>query len=154
VGLCLVESSRKTVAQVRELAITYSSEGGDAISALDGVSIDIRAGEVVGILGESGCGKSTLARALLRLLPPNGAWTRGTILIDGRDLLHLSATELRLIRGRVISLIPQDPALALNPVLSVGSQVAEVLRAHLLLNAQQRRQRGHGVAVGSRFRTP
>ena len=140
-GLCLVESSRKTVAQVRELAITYSSEGGDAISALDGVSIDIRAGEVVGILGESGCGKSTLARALLRLLPPNGAWTRGTILIDGRDLLHLSATELRLIRGRVISLIPQDPALALNLVLTAGSQIAEVLRAHLPLNAEQRRER-------------
>ncbi len=141
-GLCLVENSRKSVAQVRELAITYSSEGGDnAVRALDGVSIDIRDREVVGILGESGCGKSTLARALLRLLPPNAIWTRGTILIDGRDLLHRSERELRLIRGRVISLIPQDPAVALNPVLAVGSQVGEAMRAHLLLNAEQRRQR-------------
>ena len=136
-----MESSRKVVAQVRDLAVTYSSEGSDAICALDGVTIDIRAGEVVGILGESGCGKSTLASALLRLLPPNATWTRGTILIDGRDLLHLSERELRLIRGRVVSLIPQDPALALNPVLTAGSQVGEVLRAHLLVNAEQRRER-------------
>src|SRR5580658_11287189 len=123
-----MDSRSESFAQVRELAITYSSEDGGPICALDGVSIDIRAGEVAGILGESGCGKSTLASALLGLLAPN-AKCEGTILIRGRDLLNISERELRLIRGRVISLIPQDPALALNPVMTVGSQVGEVLRA-------------------------
>ena len=134
-----MDSPREYFAQVRELAITYSSEDGGPICALDGISIDIRAGEVVGILGESGCGKSTLASALLGLLAPNAKCEGGTILIRGRDLLNLSERELRLIRGRVISLIPQDPDLTLNPVMTAGSQVGEVLRAHLLLNAQQRR---------------
>ncbi len=134
-----MDSPSEYFAQVRELAVTYSSEDGEPIRALDGISIDIRAGEVVGILGESGSGKSTLASALLRLLAPNARCEGGTILIDGRDLLKVPERELRLIRGRVISLIPQDPALALNPVMTAGSQVGEVLRAHLLLNARRRR---------------
>jgi len=134
-----VDSPSECLAQVRELAVTYSSEDGNPIYALDGISINIRAGEVVGILGESGCGKSTLASALQRLLAPNARCEAGTILIGGRDLLSLPERELRSIRGRVISLIPQDPALALNPVITAGLQVGEVLRAHLPLNSQQRR---------------
>ena len=126
-------------AEVRELAVTYSCEGGGTIHALDGVNLKIRAGEVVGILGESGCGKSTLASALLRLLAPNARCEDGTILICGRNLLNLPEKELRLIRGRVISLIPQDPALTLNPVMTVGSQIGEALRAHLPGTASQRR---------------
>ncbi|MGB0050416.1 MAG: ABC transporter ATP-binding protein [Terriglobales bacterium] len=135
----LVNSSREHFAQVRDLAIAYSSENGDSVRALDGINIDIRTGEVVGILGESGCGKSTLASALLRLLAPNATCASGTILIGGRDLMGLPEKELRSIRGRLISLIPQDPALALNPVMAAGSQIGEVLRAHLPLNARQRR---------------
>jgi oligopeptide/dipeptide ABC transporter ATP-binding protein len=126
---------------VRELTVTYSPENGEPIRALDGVSIEIRPGEIVGILGESGSGKSTLASALLRLLPPHAKCEGGTILVGGRDLLNLSERELRAIRGREISLIPQDPALSLNPVMTAGSQVDEVLRAHLPLTAQQRRER-------------
>lgn len=134
-----MDSPSEYFAQVRGLAVTHSSDDGEPIRALDGISLDIRAGEVVGILGESGAGKSTLASALLRLLAPNARCEGGTILIGGRDLLKVPERELRLIRGRVISLIPQDPALALNPVLTAGSQVGEVLRAHLRLNARQRR---------------
>ena len=126
---------------MRELSVTYSPEAGEPIRALDGVSIEVRSGEIVGILGESGCGKSTLASALLRLLAPHAKCEGGTILAGGRDLLNLSERELRAIRGREISLIPQDPALSLNPVMTAGSQVDEVLRAHLPLNAQQRRKR-------------
>jgi peptide/nickel transport system ATP-binding protein len=136
-----VDSSRKYFAQVRELTVTYSPEEGEPIRALDGVSIEIRSGEIVGILGESGCGKSTLASALLRLLAPHAKCEGGTILFCGRNLLNLSERELRAIRGREISLIPQDPALSLNPIMTAGSQAAEVLRAHLPLNAQQRRER-------------
>lgn len=135
------DSAEKYFVQVRQLAVSYSSQGGNPVCALDGLSIEIRAGEIIGVLGESGCGKSTLASALLRLLPPNARCEAGSILVRGRDLLSLSESELRAIRGREISLIPQDPALALNPLMTVGSQVGEVLRAHLPLRAEQRRAR-------------
>jgi len=135
------DRSTENLAQLRELEVTYASAGGATIRALDGLSIDIRAGEIVGILGESGCGKSTLASALLRLLPSNAQCARGTILVNGLDLMSLSEKELRSIRGRVISLIPQDPALALNPVMKVGLQIGEALRAHLQSNAEHRRMR-------------
>ena len=82
---------------MRELTVTYSPEDGEPIRALDGISIDVRPGEIVGILGESGCGKSTLANALLRLLAPHAKCDGGTILIRGRDLLNLSERELREI---------------------------------------------------------
>ena len=129
------------LAQVQDLTVTYHPERGDPIRALDGVSIEVRPGEIVGILGESGCGKSTLASTFLRLLAPRAKCDGGTIFVSGRELLNLSERELRAIRGREISLIPQDPALSLNPVMTAGSQIGEVLRAHLPLNAQQRRER-------------
>ena len=109
--------------------------------AVDDLSLAIGEGEVVGILGESGCGKSTLANAILRLLPDHAACQQGTILFRRRDLLAMSESKLRDIRGREISVVPQDPALALNPVINVGSQIAEVLRAHLPLRATERRAR-------------
>jgi peptide/nickel transport system ATP-binding protein len=136
-----VNGSTENLLQVRELRATYSPENCDPIRALDGVSLDVRAAEVVGILGESGCGKSTLASALLRLLPLHAKCDSGTILLHGHELLNLSEGDLRTIRGREISLIPQDPALSLNPVMTAGSQIGEVLRAHLPLNAPQRRTR-------------
>jgi oligopeptide/dipeptide ABC transporter ATP-binding protein len=136
-----VDGSNEYFVQVRDLTVTYHPENGEPIRALDGLSIEVRPGEIVGILGESGCGKSTLASALLRLLAPRAKCEGGTILVRGRDLLNLPEKELRAIRGRAISLIPQDPALSLNPVMTAGSQIGEVLRAHLPLKAQQRRER-------------
>jgi oligopeptide/dipeptide ABC transporter ATP-binding protein len=135
-----VDDSKEYFVQVRDLTVTYYPEDVYPIRALDGVSIEVCPGQVVGVLGESGCGKSTLASALLRLLAPHAKCEHGLILVRGRDLLNLSDEELRATRGREISLIPQDPALALNPVMTAGSQVGEVLRAHLPLNAQQRRK--------------
>lgn len=126
--------------RVHDLAVTYGAGEGVPIRAVDGVSLDIRPAEIVGILGESGCGKSTLASALLRLLPP-GAKCEGRILFRDRDLVNLSEAELHTIRGREIALIPQDPALSLNPVITAGALIGEVLRAHLPLSAAQRRQR-------------
>ena len=136
-----MDGAKEYFVSVRELTITYSPEDGDPVRAVDGLSLAIGPGEIVGILGASGCGKSTLASAMLRLLPPHARCEGGAILIRGRDLLHLSEKELRAIRGREISLIPQDPALSLNPVMTAGSLVGEVLRAHFPLNAEQRRQR-------------
>jgi oligopeptide/dipeptide ABC transporter ATP-binding protein len=136
-----VDDSKEHFAQVKDLTVTYYPEKGDPVRALDGANIELRTGEIVGILGESGCGKSTLASALLRLLPPHARCESGTILFRGRNLLNLSEKELRALRGVEISLISQDPALSLNPVMTAGSQIGEVLRTHLPINAQQRRER-------------
>ena len=96
---------------------------------------------MVGILGESGSGKSTLAAALLKLLPAHAEYKDGEILFEGRDLLKMPDAELRAIRGSRAALIPQDPASTLNPVLKVGTQIAEVLRAHMSQTGRERRQR-------------
>ncbi|MGB6384328.1 MAG: ABC transporter ATP-binding protein [Terriglobales bacterium] len=136
-----MDDSKEYFIQVRDLTVTYYSEDGNPVRALDGANLELRAGEIVGILGESGCGKSTLASALLRLLAPHARCENGTILFRGRNLLNLSEKELRALRGVEISLISQDPALSLNPVMTVGSQISEVLRTHLPLNAQERRKR-------------
>lgn len=128
------------LARVRDLTVTYSPDESPSIRAVDGVTLEIRPGKIVGILGESGCGKSTLASALLRLLPP-AAKCRGEFLFRGRELLTLPEAELRALRGRDIALVPQDPALSLNPVMTAGALIGEVLRAHLPFSAGQRRQR-------------
>jgi oligopeptide/dipeptide ABC transporter ATP-binding protein len=127
--------------QIRGLSVTYSPHDGKHLRALDDACLEVAKGEVLGIVGESGCGKSTLANAILGLLPSNASIDTGAILFDARDLLSLSEPEYRAIRGRSISLVPQQPALSLNPVLTVGTQVAEVLRAHLSSTARQRRDR-------------
>lgn len=131
----------ESLAQIRELKVTYLTARGVRVEAVDGVSLEIRGGEIVGILGESGCGKSTLAHAILRLLPKYARYEGGNIFLRGQDLLTMSEPELRAIRGRDVSLIPQDPSLSLNPVIGVGSQIAEVLRAHSSMGARERRER-------------
>jgi oligopeptide/dipeptide ABC transporter ATP-binding protein len=98
---------------------------------LENVSLQIGAGEIIGVLGESGCGKSTLANAVLGLLPKAASVANGRIYFHENDLLRMSEAELSRIRGSKIALVPQDPALALNPVLTVGTQIGEVLSAHI-----------------------
>ena len=129
--IALSQSSKQTFLEIRDLTVTYSPNPGTAIRALDGIKLDIRPAEVLGILGESGCGKSTLAKALLQLLPYD-AQLAGSIVFLKRDLLRLADRDLRAIRGRETSLIQQDPASALNPVITAGSQIGEVL-AHMFL---------------------
>lgn len=109
--------------------------------ALNGIRLEIRRSEILGILGESGSGKSTLAHAILGLLPTHARIVAGEIFWRGRDLLCVPESELRSIRGREISWVSQEPALSLNPVMSVGNQIAEVLRAHLPSTSRERRER-------------
>ena len=109
--------------------------------ALNGIRLEIRRSEILGILGESGCGKSTLAHAILGLLPAHARIVAGEVLWHGRDLLRFPESELRTIRGREISWVSQQPALSLNPVMCVGNQVGEVLRAHVPSTSTERRER-------------
>lgn len=104
-------------------------------------SFSIEAGETLALVGESGCGKSVTAFSVMRLLPANARIASGRILMDGRDLLQRSEREMREIRGKQISLIQQEPMTSLNPVLSIGLQIAEVIRRHDKLSRKAARAR-------------
>jgi peptide/nickel transport system ATP-binding protein len=111
----------------------FTDEG--VVRAVDGVDFYINKGETLGVVGESGCGKSVTALSIMRLIPtPPGRITEGSIMYDGRNLLDLSAAQMRKIRGKEISMIFQEPMTSLNPVFTVGEQIAEALRLHEGLN--------------------
>ena len=107
-----------------------SARGTRVVPAVDDVTLRLDAGETLGIVGESGSGKTTLALTILRLLPPAGRIIRGAIRFEGEDLLAKSAAEMRRIRGKRIAMILQDPMASLNPLFTVGDQVAEPIRVH------------------------
>ena len=109
--------------------------------AVDGIDFTVRAGETLALLGESGCGKSASALSLLRLLPPTGRILDGKVNFAGRDLLQLPETEMRAVRGGGMAMIFQEPATSLNPVLTVGRQIGEVLERHLALSGEAVRRR-------------
>ena len=105
------------------------------------LSLAIRPGESYGLVGESGCGKSTVALAAIRYLARNGRVSAGRILVDGRDLMRLSGSELRALRARSVSMVYQDPARALNPTLRIGPQMTEVFEATEGLTGPAARER-------------
>lgn len=125
---------------VRGLSVDWIGESGP-VRALDEVSLDLAPGEVLGVAGESGCGKSTLAQALLRILPPPAVITGGEVRFEGRDLLRLDEPALREIRWRRISMVFQGAMDALNPVLTVGEQLGDTLRAHRAAGRVEARDR-------------
>ncbi|MEO3474835.1 ABC transporter ATP-binding protein [Roseomonas sp. CAU 1739] len=114
---------------VEDLAIRYVS-GGTSRRVVDRVSFTVAPGEVLALVGESGSGKTTTAQAVLGLLPANGSIERGSIRLDGTDIAHWPEKKLSALRGARISLIPQDPTTSLNPVRTVGAQIAEILQIH------------------------
>jgi peptide/nickel transport system ATP-binding protein len=123
--------------EIGDLSVVLPTERGP-LRAVSGVSLALATGRSLGIVGESGSGKTMLSRAILRLLPP-GARVSGSAVLDGRDLYALSRESLRRLRGRELAVIFQDPMTSLNPVLSIGGQIAEALREHLGL--------GHAAAA-------
>lgn len=137
------------VLQVRDLTVAMSGAGG-SIRPVNGVSLDVRGGESIGIVGESGSGKSVLCKTIMGLLGSAGTTITGEIAFDGRDLLRLTEDELRAVRGAGIGMIFQDPMSALNPVVRIGRQISEVLRAHKGMTRAQARETAIGVlkAVG------
>ncbi|WP_172299752.1 ABC transporter ATP-binding protein [Pseudoruegeria sp. HB172150] len=131
--------SSETVLSVRGLTASFG-QGDRKLTAVNGVSFDVRKGEVLGLVGESGSGKSVTLRALTRLLP-EGAEVTGQVMWRGRDLVSLPPAALRQVRGGQISMIFQEPMTALNPVLPVRVQIEENLRAHTGLDAAGRKAR-------------
>ncbi len=118
----------------------FTREG--VVRAVDGVSLAIEAGSTLGLVGESGCGKSVTALSIMRLLPtPPAQIVSGSIRFDGRDLTGLSERELEDVRGREIGMVFQDPMTALNPTLTIGTQIVEVLERHLGLDRRGARRR-------------
>jgi peptide/nickel transport system permease protein len=122
------ETAGTSVIKVRDLRVWYGSERGP-VQAVDGVSLDVRQGEMLGVVGESGCGKSTLARGLLGLLPA-GAVRDGLVEFDGRNLVELPSEEMRWLRGPSLGMVFQEPMTRLDPLMRVSAHFAEALRTH------------------------
>ena len=127
--------------EIKDLETCFRTPGGD-VHAVDGVSFEVRGGETLGLVGESGCGKSVTALSIMQLVPePAGEVVGGSITFDGTDLRTLSDREIRALRGNDLAMIFQDPMTSLNPVLTIGRQISEVLRLHLDMSKAKARQR-------------
>jgi oligopeptide/dipeptide ABC transporter ATP-binding protein len=126
------------VLEVSDLSVHFPTERG-TVRAVDGVSFHVAEGETLGLVGESGCGKSVLALSLLRLPPPPGRITGGRIVFQGTDLMALPEKRLRHFRGRGIGLVFQEPSAALDPVFTVGAQIAEGPIVHKMMTRKEAR---------------
>ena len=124
------EIKKDALLSVRHLTVEYTSEG-EVIHAVNDVSFELEKGKTIGLVGETGAGKTSIAKAILRILPePPARVKNGEIWFEGRELLGLKEEEMRKIRGKNISMIFQDPMTALNPIMRIGEQIAEVIRLH------------------------
>ena len=131
---------------VDDLRVEFWTDRG-TIYAVNGVSFEISAGQTLGIVGESGCGKSVTSLALLGILPRAGRVAGGTAHFEGSNLFELSDREMRRIRGKDIAMIFQDPMTSLNPVLTIGYQIAEGLMRHRRLDRREARDRSIELAL-------
>lgn len=124
------ENKKKLILDIKDLVIHYETDDG-VVEAVNGLDIQLEEGKTLGLVGETGSGKTTTALSILRLVPdPPGVIKNGTISLDGKDILNLPTEEMEKIRGNLVSMIFQDPMTSLNPVLTVGDQIAEVIALH------------------------
>ena len=128
------------ILSVEDLRTHFFTRDG-VVRAVDGVSYAVAEGETLGVVGESGCGKSVTALSILRLVPPPGRIVGGTIRYEGKDLLQASEAEMRELRGNRISMIFQEPMTSLNPVLTIGRQLAETVKLHQRVSGDAARER-------------
>lgn len=135
----------KECIRVDNLIVEYTS-GGKIIHAVNGVSFSLEKGKTLALVGETGAGKTTIAKSILRILPdPQGRIIAGSVEFDDRDLIKLSQNDMRHIRGKRISMVFQDPMTALNPVKTVGFQIAEVIKKHDLLSSKDAEEKAKKV---------
>jgi len=137
------------IIEIRDLNVRFTGER--TVYALNGVDIELKEGEVLGLLGESGSGKSVTLRALLRMLPARRSVISGTIRVAGRDVLALSEAELEHMRGGTVSMIFQEPMLALDPVYTIGDQIAETVVRHKGVSFADGRKRALEMLEGVRI---
>ncbi|MBS6954788.1 MAG: ABC transporter ATP-binding protein [Enterocloster asparagiformis] len=131
--------------EIKNLTIRFDTDDG-IVRAVNGIDLSIRGGETLGVVGETGAGKTTMAKGIMRLTPcPPGKIESGEILFEGRDLLKMSDNEIRGIRGKHISMIFQDPMTSLNPVMTVGAQIAEVIATHEHLTENGAREKAEAM---------
>lgn len=136
-----MSEEKKILLDVKDLVIRYETDDG-IVEALNGVSIQIEEGKTLGLVGETGAGKTTLARGIMRLIQsPPGKIVSGEVFYDGKDLLKLSEEEMQGIRGEHISMIFQDPMTSLNPVMTVGEQIMEVILRHNKIGKKEAREK-------------
>src|SRR5258707_1940545 len=126
---------RETLVELRQLAVEYAA-GDRSVRAVDSIDLTIHAGEVVGLAGESGCGKSTVANAVMQILRPPARVASGSILFRGDDLVTKKREELRKYRWRNVSMVFQSAMNSLNPVMRVGDQFVDMMRAHERISKQ------------------
>lgn len=126
---------------IRDLVVEYSS-GGENVQAVNGIDLDLQKGETIGLVGETGAGKTTIAKTILRILPtPPAKIIKGQIKLDGTNLLELPEHEMQKIRGNKIAMIFQDPMTALNPTMTVGEQINEVVLRHNHISREEATKR-------------
>jgi len=136
----MATDNSSTILKINDLK-TWFTRGERAVRAIDGISFEIKKGETFALLGESGCGKSMTALSMMQLVPPGGKVVSGSIEFHGQDLLQYSEMQMRSIRGHRIAMIFQEPMTSLNPVLTTGEQIAEVLQQHLGLEGKALQER-------------
>ena len=125
-----MEENNNIFLEVKDLTVEYTS-GDEVVHAVNQVSFSLEKGKTLALVGETGAGKTTIAKTIMRILPDPPAKVRGgSIFLNGKDLLQLSENEMRKVRGGNISMVFQDPMTALNPVMKVGNQIAEVIKVH------------------------
>lgn len=132
------------ILSVRGLELHFKTDRGDT-RLFEGLDLDVGRGEALGVVGESGSGKTTLAHAVLRLLPSNAVVGGGTILLNGRDLSSLSEKEMRMVRGKEVTMVFQDPSTALNPAYRIKGQMLKVIKANARLEGTA--ALGHAMAL-------
>ena len=134
----------QTILSVEDLSVSFPTPYGK-LTAVRGISFDVEEGQVFGIVGESGCGKSVTGRAIMGLVPSPGRIDGGRVVYHGEDLVSKNEAALRAVRGRRIAMVFQDPAAALNPLFTVGTQITGIMRQHRIASGSAARERAMGL---------